>query len=194
MDGQFAAHRDSRRGGVSTTSIQRTIHVFDPTIQVILLWVVFFVTTVIINVFIPFILGVNLREWTYSPIKFMLSGFVVYALLFMVVPLILIKGWDVLRQPSFLLPLVLAIVALTLWYSLRGIAVVAVIVLAYLHRRFNLSEYGIRSCGWKGDILAILIIASLGLVPLLLSNEPYKFAPVRPLSVASFICQSCFHG
>jgi hypothetical protein len=163
--------------------IQRTLHLSDPTAQAVFLWSVFFVTSVIINGTIPFALGVDLRTWSASPVKFMLSAFFIYALLFLVVPLILIKGWNIVPQPSFLLPLALAVAALTLWHSLRGIALVAVIVLAYLHRRFDLSAYGIRWRGWKENVFAILIIGSLGLVTLFFRSRPLEFAPASALMV-----------
>jgi hypothetical protein len=106
----------------------------------------------------------------------MLVGFAVYGMLFMVFPLILIKGQETVRQRSFLLPLSLAVMAVTLSLVLRGINAITVIVLAYLHWRFDLSEYGIRWRGWRGDILAIVIIGALGLVPVLMRSTPPSFS------------------
>ena len=144
--------------------------------QAILLWVIFLVLAVALNGTIPFLMGVDLHAWTGSSFKAILLAFVVYAVLFLAVPLVLIKGWKTIRQPGFLYPLCLGMAALSLWQFLPGAAVLAILVLAYLHRRFNLSEYGIRSCGWKGDLLAMLFIGLLGFFPILLRPLPHALA------------------
>jgi hypothetical protein len=94
-----------------------------------------------------------------------LSGFIVYGLLFLVVPLVLAKGWATVREPAFLVPLILAVAAGTLWSTFRGIGVLILAVLVYLHLRFDLSDLGMRSSGWRGDAVAVFGIAALYLVP-----------------------------
>ena len=123
--------------------------------------------------------GVDLHAWTASPLKSILLAFVVYAVLFLAVPLVLIKGWDTVRQPAFLVPLCLAMAAITIWHFFHWAVALAIIVLAYLHRRYDLSGYGIRSSGWKGDVLAILLIGFLGLLPALMqgSSSSHIFSP-----------------
>jgi hypothetical protein len=149
--------------------------------QALLLWSIFFVAAIVLNGTLPFILGVDLRPWTQSPAKSILFSFVVYAVLFLAAPLIIIKGQKTVRQPAFLVPLCIAMAALTFWQVLRGIAVVSVIVLAYLHWRFDLADYGIKSHGWKGDVLAILLMGVLGLAPVLLRSSPLSLSPARAL-------------
>jgi hypothetical protein len=144
--------------------------------QALLLWGVFIVLVVVINGTIPFLLGADLHAWTGSTFKSILLSFVVYAVLFLAVPLVLIKGWETVRKPSFLYPLCLAMAAVSLWQFLPGAAALAVLALAYLHRRFDLSDYGIRSHGWKGDLLAILIIGLLGFFPLLMRSLPHSLS------------------
>jgi hypothetical protein len=71
--------------------------------QALLVWGVFFVVIVIINGTIPFLLGADLlHAWTSSTLKSFLLAFVVYAVLFSAVPLVLIKGWETVRMPPFL--------------------------------------------------------------------------------------------
>ncbi len=65
--------------------------------QAFLLWGIFFVLAVIVNGTIPFMLGVDLHAWTQSTIKSVLFAFVFYTVLFLAVPLILIKGWKTVR-------------------------------------------------------------------------------------------------
>jgi hypothetical protein len=144
--------------------------------QAVLLWVVFIICVVVLNGTIPFALGVDLRAWTTSPVKSILFAFVFYALFFLAVPLVLVKGWKAVRQPGFIIPLCLAVLALTLWHAIRGIAVVSLVVLTYLHWRYDLSDYGIRSRGWKGDLAAVLLIGLLGLFPLLLRPSALSFS------------------
>jgi hypothetical protein len=139
--------------------------------QAFILWCIFFVLLVIFNGTIPFALGVDLRAWTVSLFKSVLLGFIFYGILFLAVPLILIKGWTTVRQPEFLIPLCIAMLAITVWNFYHWAAAIAVIVLAYLHSRFDLSGYGIRSRGWKGDLLAILFMGLLGFVPLLMQTS-----------------------
>jgi hypothetical protein len=145
--------------------------------QALLVWLAFFVLAILINGSIPFLLGRNLQPWTSSTTKSILFSLIVYGGIFLAVPLILVKGWRTVHQPAFLIPLILAIIAVSLWQVFRGIAVVAVIVLAYLHWRYDLSELGIRSMGWKGDLIAILLIGILGAIPALLRPGPVTFAP-----------------
>ena len=147
--------------------------------QAVLLWVVFFAALVIFNGTVPFALGADLRVWTASPLKSMLFGLLFYSVLFMAVPLTLIKGWQTVRRPGFAIPMAAAMLGITFWrYWSLGPAL-AVAMLAYLHWRFDLSGYGIRSRGWKGDMLAVLIMGLLGSVPLLMQPG------LGPLSVSS---------
>jgi hypothetical protein len=64
---------------------------------------------------------------------------------------------------------------------LRPAPVLAVTVLAYLHWRFDLSDLGIRSRGWKGDIAALLLLGLLSLLQPLLQPGPHAFLPVPAL-------------
>jgi len=137
----------------------------------VILWGVFFALNVVLNGTIPFVLGVDMRAWTSSTAKAILSPLLIYGFLFLVVPLILVKGARTVRQPAFLVPLIVAVVAISLWFVFRGIGVVAVLVLAYLHWRFDLSELGIRSRGWKGDLLAIALPGLLTALPLLFGGR-----------------------
>ncbi len=136
--------------------------------QALIVWCVFIVLAVLVNGTIPFALGVDLHAWTASPIRSVLLAFVFYAVLFLAVPLLLIKGWQTVRQPAFLLPLVVAMLGVTFWHFFWPGVVVAVGVLAYLHWRFDLSGLGIRSQGLKGDALAVALMGLLGLFPLLM--------------------------
>ncbi len=140
--------------------------------RALLVWAIFFVLLVLYNGTIPFALGVDLHAWTASPVKSILFGLIFYSGMFLVVPLVLIKGWDTVRQPAFLLPLALAVLGITFsHYFGLGVAL-AVGVLAYLHWRFDLSGYGIRSNGWKGDLAAILLMGIMGLIPALMQPAP----------------------
>ncbi|HEX8990935.1 MAG TPA: hypothetical protein VF784_04605, partial [Anaerolineales bacterium] len=76
--------------------------------QALIVWCVFFVLVVAFNGIIPFALGADLHAWTASPLKSALFAFIFYAVLFLAVPLVLIKGWDTVRRPGFLLPLGIA--------------------------------------------------------------------------------------
>src|SRR5512135_586017 len=136
--------------------------------QAVILWCVFFVLLVIFNGTVPFALGVDLHSWTASPLKSFLFGLLFYGLLFLVIPLVLIKGWDTVRRPAFLLPLIVAVIGVACWrFFWPGVAV-EIAVLAYLHWRFDLSGYGIRSQGWRGDLCAALLMGTLGFIPVLM--------------------------
>ena len=124
---------------------QRQLGFVAPAYQALGLWLVFFVANILINGTLPFALGRDLRSWSQSPVKYTLVGFLIYSLLFLVVPLVLLKGWETVRQKSFLLPLCLAVLAITFSLVWRGVNTIAVVVLAYLHWRFDLSALGIRS-------------------------------------------------
>jgi len=166
------------------TTMTNRSNLIDRSNQAILLWGVFFVLVVILNGTIPYLLGADLHAWTQSPIKSVVFAFVFYAVLFLAVPLTLIKGWQIVRQPAFLYPLGIAMMAITFWQFLPGIVSIAIIVLAYLHWRFDLSEYGIRSRGWKGDLLAVLFIGLLGFFPILMKSFAGPFAFGDALGVA----------
>ena len=118
--------------------------------QALILWGVYIVLNIFLNGTIPFLLGKDMHAWTASPIKDVLINLIPYSVVFLVAPLILTKGWDTVRRPTLLLPLTLAILAMTLRTYLRLVAAIAVFVLAWLHYRYDLSELGFRSreCDW----------------------------------------------
>ncbi len=141
--------------------------------QAIITWGVFIALAVLINGTVPFILGYDLQGWTKSIIKVILFSLLIYAGLFLLVPLVIVKGWHTFRQPSFFIPVLLAVVGIVLWWPIhRYTAIIVVIVLAYLHWRFDLSELGFQSCGIKGDISAILLMGILSLLPQIARGMP----------------------
>jgi hypothetical protein len=85
----------------------------------------------------------------------------------MIVPLVLVKGRVVLK-PTFLIPLAATAVGITIrpvaWpNTLWPTSFLTMPCLIYLHRRFDLSELGFRSKGWRGDGLAIVLMGLLSL-------------------------------
>ena len=139
----------------------------------ILLWCVFIALAILFNGTIPFMIGADLHAWTSSVMKSVLFAFIFYAVLFLAIPLLILKGWNIVRQPTFLCPLILAMLAITVWHFFHWATIVVIIVLIYLHRRFDLSDLGIRSLGWRQDVLAILLMGLLGFVPLLMSSSSH---------------------
>ncbi|MHA1959829.1 MAG: hypothetical protein ACW99U_06340 [Candidatus Thorarchaeota archaeon] len=144
-------------GGLERTAIDQKAN------EALLVWTVFFFTGVVIHGTVPFLLGWDMTSWTYSPTKTLLASFVSYSLLFLGVPLLLTKGGETVLRPSFLVPLLVAMISISLWSFFRGIAAISILVIVYLHWRFDLSELGIRSRGYKGDIGAVLITLVLNL-------------------------------
>ncbi len=126
--------------------------------QAFLLWLIFLVSMILLNGTIPFLLGYDMHAWTVSPVKHLLLSLLIYGGLFFIAPLVLLKGWSTVRQPGFLFPCLAALIAITLWSSVRGIAAVVVIVYAYLHWRYDLSALGFRTRNWKGDLIVLLVI------------------------------------
>ena len=149
--------------------------------QALILWGLYIALAILLNGTIPFLLGRDMREWTFSPIKDVLVNLVVYSLVFLVLPLGLVKGWQTIRQPAFLLPLALAIGAMTLRTYIRPVAALAVPVLVWLHYRYDLSELGLRSRGWPADVVAIVLIALLSGARRFFSSSPFAFDPVGAL-------------
>ncbi len=143
--------------------------------QALTVWGVFIVLNILLNGTIPFLLGKDLHAWTASPIKSLLFNLVQYSIMFLVVPLILTKGWATVRQPAFLLPLLFAIIALTFRGAFRPIAIISVFALAYLHMRDDLSELGFRSRNWRDDFSVILLIAFLFGMQRFFKSEPFSF-------------------
>jgi hypothetical protein len=88
--------------------------------QALLAWGVFILLLVILNGTIPFVLGVDMHAWTSSQAKGIIFSLVLYGGLFLVVPLILTKGWKTVRQPAFLIPMLVAVLGLLcgLFYDL----------------------------------------------------------------------------
>src|SRR5512143_3338278 len=106
-----------------------TIDIQRQSIQALYLWGVFIALAVIINGTLPFILGFDLHAWTYSPLKDVAFNLIIYGGLFLVVPLVLTRGWATVRQPAFFVPLIIAVLAMTLRTFFRPTAVLAVILL-----------------------------------------------------------------
>ena len=145
-------------------------------VQALYLWGVFFALALIINGTIPFIHGYDLHTWTYSPLKDVAFNLIIYGGLFLVAPLVLTKGWAIVRSPLFFLPLFVAVLAMTLRTFFRPIAALAVIILIDLHWRFDLSKSGIQSRGWRGDVIAILLFVLIYSAPSLLQSNPIPSA------------------
>ncbi|HET7010729.1 MAG TPA: hypothetical protein VFI11_08145 [Anaerolineales bacterium] len=136
--------------------------------QALGLWVAWLVFAVIVNQTIPFLLRADVRAWTYSPAKSALVDVVAYGVLFFFGPLVTVKGWAALRKPGFAVPVLMALVALACraWFQPAAIAVV--VVLIYLHIRYDLSTLGFRSRGLVGDGLAVLALVLLVAIPSLI--------------------------
>lgn len=154
--------------------------------QAFLIWILFFVVTVTINLLIPLVFNLNLHDWTYSNTKGLLLFSINYAGFFLVLPLLLTQGWSTFKKLSFLLPVIAAAISVIVWYPLHYIATIAVIVYFYLHWRFDLSELGFRSKGWKSDVFAILIVGVLGLLQGLASSSIMQFNVLFALSATIF--------
>ena len=137
---------------------------------------------ILLNGTLPFALGADLRSWTYSTPKDILVHLIIYGGLFLVAPLILTKGIQIVRQPDFLIPLLVAVLAIALRPLLRPTPIIAIAVIVYLHWRFDLSQLGIRSTGWPGDLLAILIIGALSLAATLLQPAAHSLLPGTALA------------
>ena len=154
---------------MENSTLARTPHEIDRQAwQALSVWSIFIILLVITNATIPFGLGVDVHAWTSSKATGILFDLIFYAGLFLVVPLILTKGWETVRQPAFLLPLFVAVCGIAVQPFVHYTPVLALLVLVYLHWRYDLSDLGIRSRGWKGDIMAILLMGVLSLVPILL--------------------------
>lgn len=147
--------------------------------QALVVWGVFIVLNMLLNGTIPFLLGNDLQAWTASPMKGFLFNLVQYGIMFLVVPLLMTKGWATVRQPAFLLPLLLAILSLTFRGVFRPAAILSVFVLAYLHTRYDLSELGFRSCNRRTDLIVILLVALLFSIQRLFNSEPFSFHPLE---------------
>ena len=135
-------------------------------------WVTFIIIVVAINATIPFALGMNVQAWTQSYSKAILFGFVIYGLLFLFLPLLILKGWEVVRKPTFIVPIIMAIVAISLRKINPWIPTLSIVCLFYIHKKHDLSDFGIRSSGWKADIFAIIILVLIRFIPLLIQMRP----------------------
>lgn len=137
--------------------------------QVLWLWGTFFCLALVLNGTLPFVAGGDLHAWTYSPAKDVLFGLVVYGGLFMAGPVLLVKDRAVIRRPGFWVPLVLGVTALGARALFRPSAVIALLVLGYLHLRYDLSSLGVRSPSRARDLAAVMF---LGLLPLTVRGLP----------------------
>ena len=146
-------------------------------------WGLFIVLNIIINGTIPFVLGADLHDWTYSITKNILFSVLLYYGVFLVIPLILTKGWQTVRQPVSLVALAIILLGVTLWgFNIRYGADVVVPILVYLHWRYDLSDLGFRSHGIKGDIVAVLVLGLLPFVLIFFGAWPPSFTPGKALS------------
>lgn len=134
--------------------------------QALLLWSIFFILAVLTNGTIPFMLGADLRAWAFSR-ESLFATSLIYAGIFWVAVLVAVKGWETVRRSNFLIPMLMACVGFVLWPLFPFAAAVFWLVLPYLHRRYDLTELGLRSRGWRGDAAAL---ALLGLVMFIFSS------------------------
>jgi hypothetical protein len=144
--------------------------------QALVIWVLFFASTAAINLLLPFAFGFSFRDWTNSDAKGLLLFSIDYAGFFLVLPLVLTKGWRTFKKPGFAIPVTAAAISVVLWHQIYFIATIAIVVYVYLHLRFDLSDLGFRSKGWKGDTAAIMLVGGLGLIQALSSSNILQFA------------------
>jgi hypothetical protein len=137
------------------------------------LWIAFFCLAVVLNGTIPFLAGLDLHAWTYSKTKSVLFDLLIYGCLFMAGPLLLVKEWSVVRQPGFLIPLVAGVTALAFRSVFRPSALMAVVVLAHLHVRYDLSSLGVRSPWNRRSLAAVMFLGLLPLAMRSLSPDPW---------------------
>lgn len=123
---------------------------------------VFLATAVVVDGTIPFVLGADLRSWSTSRAKSVVVAFTFYAGMFWIVPLVLVGGRERLRQPGFVAGVALGVVGIIVSPAFRPAAALVLPAVAWLHARYGLSELGIRSRGWRGDVLAILLLGAMG--------------------------------
>jgi len=145
--------------------------------QVLWLWVTFFCVAVVLNGTLPFVAGSDLHEWTYSRAKDVLFGLVVYGGLFMAGPVLLVKDRAVVRRPGFWVPLVLGVAALGARAVFRPSALIALLVLGYLHLRYDLSSLGVRFPSRARDLAAVTFLALLPLTVRGLPPPPWSWDP-----------------
>jgi len=143
----------------------------------LLLWVCFFVILVLINGTIPFILGADLLSWTSSLTKHVLISGVLYAGLFFLGSLALAKAWEQVKQPQFLGPVIIGAAGITLSAFVQEIAVIAVIVYAYLALRYRLPELGFKSRGLRGDVVAVVLFGAFSFLAVLMRIGLSTFTP-----------------
>ena len=120
---------------------------------------------VLTNGTIPFMLGADLRAWAFSRESFFVTS-LIYAGIFWVAVLVVVKGWETVIRSDFLVPMLMACVGFVLWPFFPFAAAIFWLVLPFLHRRYDLTELGLRSRGWRGDAA---VVALLGLVLLVFS-------------------------
>src|SRR4030067_416207 len=150
--------------------------------QALSVWCAFIIIAILLNGTLPFALGADLRTWTYSTPMDILFPLIIYGGLFLAIPLILTKGIQTVRQRDFLIPLLVAVFAITLRPLVRPAPIVAIAAIVYLHWRFDLSDLGIRSIGWPGDLFAMLIIGALSLAATLMQPAAHTLAPSTALA------------
>jgi len=148
----------------------------------IFVWCVFILLMVLLNGTLPFAMGADLHAWTDSLTKDILIHSLIYGGMFLVVPLLLTKGWQTVRRLDFLIPLLVAVLAITLRPLVRPTAALAIAIIAYLHWRFDLSALGIRSRGWRGDVAVIVLPVVLGIMVALFQPPAHGLAPGTALA------------
>lgn len=131
--------------------------------EALLVWAVFFVVFALIDGTIPFLLGADLRWWSTSIPKRVLIGTLVYGGMFLVVPVVMTLGRRARDADLFLL-LTLAVVGLALQPAARPAGVIAIVALVCLHARYDLSGLGMRSHGWRRDLVALAGLVTLSFV------------------------------
>jgi len=151
--------------------------------QALIVWGIFILVLVLLNGTIPFLLGADLHAWTSSTFKSVIFDWVLYAGFFLIVPLVLTKGWATVRQPGFLIPLMAAAIGVGMHHYVYYGPILVIPVLGYLHWRYDLSPLGFRSLGWKGDLIAVLLMGGLSLLPLFFPGGHF-FAPGKALAAA----------
>lgn len=136
--------------------------------QALGLWGVFFVVNAILHQTIPFALSGQVPDWLFPISEGFAYHFLIYGILFLIGSLLLSKGWEKVKQSSFLIPLIVAVGAITIRPAIPLAPLLVLLVLACLNWRFDLSGLGIRSSGWKGDALVVAALGLMYAVPSLL--------------------------
>lgn len=143
-------------------------------VEFIIIYILCLLSVVLINDSLLLFNHENIFIWNNSKGHNLIFSILIYSILYFSLPLLFTKYFRRLTEIDFLLPFLFAVVAIPLTSYFRLGTIITLLLLIFIHNKFDLTAIGIRTTDWKKDIFPFITLLILIFIPLLIYKLFYS--------------------